>query len=132
MSGEPGQTRGGSSEAEQDTAEGKGNYLSRRTVGCMEVTLGVLADAANRADNGKLNMLGVFQTLYAYEVPARHPQMCLVLVFKDSPGEKGTTQRIKVVLMDEDGTQLGTPPEIMLDIPSDLPGLGPQFELILN
>jgi len=33
----------------------------------------LVADYANVTDNGKLNVMGIFQRLHAREFPARHP-----------------------------------------------------------
>jgi hypothetical protein len=97
----------------------------------VEVTLSVLADGANTTAEGKLNLLGIFQTINTMSVPYQHPQMYLVLSCILSPGERGTNQGIKVVLVDPDGAFVGNPPEMQIHIPADLSGLTPTFNLIL-
>lgn len=74
----------------------------------MEVTLGLLADAANFSAEGKLNVLGSFDTIFAPAFPARHPEMQLVIRFEASPAEYGMRKRIEVRLLNEDGEQLGS------------------------
>src|SRR5688572_1005154 len=69
----------------------------------MEITLAVLADAANRSTEGKLNILGAFGNLYATGYPTGHPLMQLVLRMQASPGEVGQTKELKIVLIDADG-----------------------------
>ena len=98
----------------------------------MKVTLAVLADAANRSDTGKLNLLGLFQTIYAASIPAIHPQMYLVLVFKASPGEKGSTQKIKLVLSDEDGGIILASPDYSIVVPDDPDVRSPDLNMIIN
>jgi hypothetical protein len=98
----------------------------------MKATLAVLADAANRSDNGKLNLLGLFQTIYAASTPAIHSQMYLVLVFKASPGEKGSTQKIKLVLSDEDGGIILASPDYPITVPDDPDVRSPDMNMIIN
>ena len=50
----------------------------------MDVTLALLADAANVSQDGKLNILGIFNGLGAAAFPATHPSMHLVLRFEAS------------------------------------------------
>ena len=55
----------------------------------MDVTLAVLADHANVSDQGKLNILGIFDRILASNFPAVHPQLHPVLRFSASPAERG-------------------------------------------
>lgn len=96
----------------------------------MELSLAALADAANISNFGKLNVLGIFQAIYTHEVPLQHPVMHLVLVFRMSAGEKGSPITIKVVLTDADGQILGTPPELIIEVPAEHPG-SPEFPLLI-
>lgn len=73
----------------------------------MEVTLALLADAANVSQEGKLNILGAFANINAREFPARHPAMQLVLRFEASPAEAGMKKKLEVKVLDEDGRQVG-------------------------
>ncbi len=71
----------------------------------MEVQLAVLADAANIAPPGKLNILGIFDTVFVADFPAIHPSMVLALRlrldYEDGAGEHD----LEVVLTDEDGKE---------------------------
>jgi len=69
----------------------------------MEVTLAVLADYANVSREGKLNILGIFDIIYAQNFPASHPQMQLVLRFEADIVEAGKTKKVEIQLMDADG-----------------------------
>ncbi len=69
----------------------------------MEVTFALLADAANISSEGKLNVLGAFNNIYATRYPVTHPEMNLVLRMHASAAEVGQTKGFKVVLLDADG-----------------------------
>ena len=69
----------------------------------MEVTLALLADAANVSQEGKLNILGAFANINAVKFPTRHPEMQLVLRFEASPAEAEAKKHLEVKVIDEDG-----------------------------
>lgn len=73
----------------------------------MEVTLALLADAANISQEGKLNILGTFDNINAVKFPARHPEMHLVLRFEASPAEVDMEKTLEVKVLGEDGHQVG-------------------------
>ena len=54
----------------------------------MNIQVAVLCDAATD-DNGKLNLLGSFDTIYAPQLPAVHPQCAVALRITFLPGEEG-------------------------------------------
>ncbi len=98
----------------------------------MEVTLALLCDAANVSDEGKLNILGTFDSISAEEFPAAHPAMCLVLRLSASAAEIGRSRELSIRLLDADGDQLG---EItgQVDIgESRTPGNESQVQLIFG
>jgi hypothetical protein len=68
----------------------------------MRVTLALLADGANVSREGKLNILGVFDTLFARTFPTTHAQMQLVLRFEAETREEVTTPRLEVQFVSED------------------------------
>lgn len=68
----------------------------------MEVTLGVLADAANQTADGKLNILGEFNEMRSATFPFTWPSMQLVLKIEASTAE-GAKHRFRLRVMDEDG-----------------------------
>ena len=72
----------------------------------MRVSLAVLCDYANVTREGKLNIMGIFDTIFAQSFPARHTAMNLVLRLVADPQEFGKTQRISIQLMDEDGKRM--------------------------
>jgi hypothetical protein len=68
----------------------------------MRVRVAVLADAANVAEPGKLNIMGIFDTIYCRTFPSLHPLMVLVLQFEVSFDDAGRTHELAVALKDED------------------------------
>jgi len=87
----------------------------------MEVPLAVLADAANVSREGKLNIFGIFNRLWAIKFPAKHPQAQLVMVFEADAGEAEQKKTVGVLLRDSDGNKiLGIEGEFIL--PKAKPG----------
>ena len=62
----------------------------------MRVKIALLADYSNVSREGKLNILGIFDTLYAGSFPTVHPHMQLVIRFEAEPAEVGSTRQIEV------------------------------------
>ena len=60
----------------------------------MRVKLALLADSANVSREGKLNLLGIFDAIFARELPTSHPHMHLVLRFEALPADAGSTVAI--------------------------------------
>jgi hypothetical protein len=86
----------------------------------VEVDLAVVADAANVSQEGKLNILGVFDTIWAREFPCRHAAMVFVLRARADFTEQGAHQ-LEVRLIDADGAQLFKA-EGPLHVPHGIPG----------
>jgi hypothetical protein len=72
----------------------------------MDLTMKLLADYAAADAGGKLNILGVFNILNVRQFPVKHPLMYLVMKFEPRMGEYGDTRKLRIVLVDEDGTEL--------------------------
>ncbi|MHB1311423.1 MAG: DUF6941 family protein [Gemmatimonadaceae bacterium] len=56
----------------------------------MYCSFALFADAANLSQEGKLNVLGVFDALHVASVPAVHPRATLVVRLKASAEDVGT------------------------------------------
>jgi hypothetical protein len=97
----------------------------------VEIKLALLADAANLSREGKLNILGAFTSIYAPEVPARHPEMQLVLNMDVSPAEAGQEKKIDIKLLGEDGENIGEVSGIFMMPKLRKPGRKMQVGLIL-
>ncbi len=86
----------------------------------MRVDFAFLCDHAEIS--GKINALGIgFDTIYAKQVPARHPYFFLVAQIRASIAEAGEKQ-LTVRLIDEDGKDLT--PEIRTVMSIGQPRLG--------
>jgi len=68
----------------------------------MEVIHLMLADAANRSTSGKLNVLGIFNTINAKTFPAYHPQMYIITELSASPAEYDTEREMNIKIYDSD------------------------------
>src|SRR3974390_2540505 len=75
----------------------------------MNIQVAVLCDAATD-DNGKLNLLGAFDTIYTQQLPAVHPQCSIALRVTFFSGDEGR-HNLRVNFVDADG------PSIMPDFP---------------
>ena len=60
----------------------------------MKVNLALLADGANVSREGKLNILGIFDTIHAGKFPVVHAQMRLVVRLEASSAELGAKQMV--------------------------------------
>jgi hypothetical protein len=71
----------------------------------MHVTFALFADAANLSQEGKLNILGVFDALQVGSLPALHPRATLVVHLKGSPADAGS-HRVTLQWINPSGTEL--------------------------
>src|SRR4051812_3028960 len=90
----------------------------------MQVSFALFADAANLSQEGKLNILGVFDALQVATLPALHPRATLVVHLKGSVADAGT-HRVSLQWMSPSGSELwssdgelgvATPPSGVLDM----------------
>jgi hypothetical protein len=78
----------------------------------------VLCDAATD-DNGKLNLLGSFDTIYTQQLPAVHPQCSIALRITFSQQDEGQHQ-LQLSFVDADGHPIM--PAIDIPVQVNLPG----------
>ena len=71
----------------------------------MFVRIAVLADFASIAEGNKLNILGIFTNIQAYQVPVTHAQMKLVAQLEFDALEAGN-RNLSVILVNDDGKEL--------------------------
>jgi hypothetical protein len=90
----------------------------------MHVTFALFADAANLSQEGKLNILGVFDALQVGSLPALHPRATLVVHLKGSVSDAGA-HRVSLQWLSPSGSELwssegelgvATPPSGVLDM----------------
>jgi len=80
----------------------------------MEPTIAALCDAATDY-GGKLNLLGVFDTVLTTNFPAVHPQCAIALRFVFNKGEEGH-RAFRLSFVNEDGKIVMPAIELAIDI----------------
>jgi hypothetical protein len=73
----------------------------------MEISLATLAEAANVTADGKLNILGAFDTIQACSFPAPTPAMTVVVRLLFEYEDSRRTYSVRTRLVDQDGRELG-------------------------
>lgn len=107
----------------------------------MHVSFALFADAANLSQEGKLNILGVFDALHVEQFPAIHPRATLVVRLKGGAADVGTHEvamrwcnpsgvelwqsagTIELGPLPDEVTEADLPLLAALDLPADGPGL---------
>jgi hypothetical protein len=67
------------------------------------IPLAVLADSANVSQEGKLNLLGIFENIQARQFPVTHPSLALVFIITGDSGDVGSPHKLKVDFVNADG-----------------------------
>ena len=80
----------------------------------MDIQIATLCDAANDSQ-GKLNILGAFDTLATTKLPAAYYQCCIALRMTFDKGEEGA-HKLKINIVDEDGKPVMPSIEIGVEI----------------
>ena len=80
----------------------------------MNVEVSALCDAATDSQ-GKLNLLGTFDSIWAATLPARHPQCSVTVRLRFSRIEDGE-HKITIHLVDEDGKLIVPPLDANLQV----------------
>jgi hypothetical protein len=73
----------------------------------MQVAFALFSDAANLSQEGKLNVLGVFDALQVGSLPAVHPRAHLVVHLKGTPTDVGR-HTVTLRWVNPDGSELWT------------------------
>jgi hypothetical protein len=86
----------------------------------MNIQVAVLCDAATD-DNGKLNLLGAFDTIYTQKLPAIHPQCSIALRVTFAGADEGK-HALTVSFVDADGHPIAQFPPIPVEVslPEDM------------
>ncbi|HWX20963.1 MAG TPA: hypothetical protein VN578_13770 [Candidatus Binatia bacterium] len=80
----------------------------------MNIQVAVLCDAATD-DNGKLNLLGAFDTIYTQQLPAAHPQCSIALRVIFGSEDEGA-HKLKLNFVDADGRSILRCPDIPVEV----------------
>lgn len=106
----------------------------------MHVSFALFADAANLSQEGKLNILGVFDAVHVTSMPTVHPRATLVVRLKGGRSDAGThtmglrwlnpqgnelwasTGEIKIAEAPQGASDMDLPLIAQLDLPINVPG----------
>ena len=69
----------------------------------MNIPMAFLADEANISQEGKLNVMGIFDRIVADELPVSHPRMVFAFRVTADFADGGRSFPVQVRLVDEDG-----------------------------
>lgn len=72
----------------------------------MRLRYALIADFANVTNDGKLNVVGVTDRLYAYQFPAVHRELYVINSLETDNEDEGATHEIAVQVIDPDGRTL--------------------------
>jgi Family of unknown function (DUF6941) len=95
----------------------------------VRTTLGAIADEATVGAGDKLDVQGVFDTIFAESFPAIHARMVLVVRLQLEPRDDARERRVRVRLVDERGRRLFEQ-TARLEVGRVLPGHLPATNLI--
>ena len=98
----------------------------------MNIQIACLCDAATDYQ-GKLNLLGTFDTIFTRKLPAVHPGCAIVLRIVFTPVEAGS-HRLRLSFVDEDGRAVIQPLDLPFEVrlPPGAPSLSRNFILNLQ
>ncbi|HEX9885843.1 MAG TPA: hypothetical protein VGA70_05120 [Longimicrobiales bacterium] len=98
----------------------------------MEMKFGLLCDAANESREGKLNILGEFNTIWAGGFPVRWPRCVLVARFEAHPSE-GQDHDLVLRLTDRDGADIiPSPPRLPIRFAQAAPDMPLRAQVVVN
>jgi hypothetical protein len=83
----------------------------------MLLNLLLIADYVNITADGKLNVMGIFNSIHSTEFPTAHPEMFLIAKFSTDPSEYGTKKKLAIKLLDEGGKPIASLLEHEIEIP---------------
>ncbi len=72
----------------------------------MKVQLAFLADYANVTADGKINVMGMLNIVYAPRVPAEHRQMYLITQYHIEAADRGLTKHLEITFYDPDEIEI--------------------------
>jgi len=72
----------------------------------VKVRFAVLADYVNISQEGKINILGVFDFILAAQLPIIHHEMQLIMRFEADISERGQQKELEVLLSDQQGQEV--------------------------
>ncbi len=98
----------------------------------MKIVLAMLADAANISQEGKLNLLGAFRSVFTPQVPCVVPKFTLVLVFRLDFEEKEKTHECWIRIADADQQEIFKSGPYAFRVPASDPSTNPECQVLIN
>jgi len=99
----------------------------------MKTLLFLTADFANLTHDGKVNILGIFNQVFATKFPTLYPQFDLVTKLGLEPGEERQNRKITLYLVGEDANQTRVKIyEDIINFPERVGGLDPEHAIIIK
>ena len=97
----------------------------------MKPLLFLVADYANITGEGKLNVMGIFNSISSFNFPARHSSMYLIAKLSPELGEYGQKRSFTILLMDADANHVV---EVSgeFDIPKGQDGKKPEVNIMFE
>lgn len=98
----------------------------------MQLLTILAADYANRAEGGKLNVMGIFTNIFAHSFPVLHPSMFLVVMLSPDFPEYGQERKITITLVDGDGKLEVAKITGDIQVPMPVNGQKPEINFIID
>jgi hypothetical protein len=97
----------------------------------MKPLLFLVADYANVTAEGKLNVMGIFNSINSFSFPARHSSMYLIAKLAPEFSEYGQKRTFTILLMDADANHII---EVSgeFDVPKGQDGKKPEVNIVLE
>jgi hypothetical protein len=97
----------------------------------MNFEASLICDSASEYPQGKLCILGAFDTIGALQAPVKYPHCAVVFRLRFERGEEGK-RVIRLVLIDEDGRPVGLQVDGEINVVSNAMAASGALNLILN
>ena len=99
----------------------------------MKTLLFLTADYANLTQDSKVNILGIFNQIFAPNYPAIHPQYHLIAKVGLEPGEEPKNRKLTLYIVGEDANKAKVKIlEETFDFPERVGGLDPEHAIIMS
>lgn len=98
----------------------------------MKKILFLTADYANVTADGKINIMGIFNKIWAHQFPCVHPSFFLIIKIGLELGEFEPQKNIKLKLFDEKGKLISDVFDKDVTFPSPKNGEFPEHQIIIE
>jgi hypothetical protein len=85
----------------------------------MEVTSALIVEEVKKHEDGRVDLLGLFEDIYVEHVPVVVDGLTLFLDLELAPEDKGRQHAMELRLIDAEGRVVQPPTKIAFDVPGD-------------